>query len=278
MPPPIYSTNHGGGDVWKLAVITLVGVGLSSCGTLPKGGAGPAIPMARIMEAVRCQIADAFSAGNPDPAGMIDWKVLATVTIDGDSGYETHPGIARVAGKNGNLSWSAPSAGVTFKDDTTRHTESELKSKDIDGLIRLAPCPGAGAMQGLGVGEWLRAAKAGQPGPLSGATAGKTNYHKVYTVEATAGGGLKFAVAEYSISFEGNKANASNTYTIDVRFGPQTGEDAPFVGVFASEDLGLNAAGEFDDFSDLRADRDEKEREEDTIIKVPPGQPIVIGP
>ena len=77
--------------MWRLAVISLVGVGLSSCGTLPKGGAGPMISQARVLEAVRCQIAEAFAAENPDPAGMIGWKLLATVSIDGASGYETHP-------------------------------------------------------------------------------------------------------------------------------------------------------------------------------------------
>jgi len=75
--------------MWRLAVISIIGVGLSSCGTLPKGATGPAVPVARIVEAVRCQLAAAFAPGNPDPAGMIGWKVLTTITINGDSGFES---------------------------------------------------------------------------------------------------------------------------------------------------------------------------------------------
>lgn len=72
----------------------------------------------------------------------------------------------------------------------------------------------------------------------------------------------------------------STTYTIDVRLGPQTGTNAPFMAVFGAE-FGLNEFGAIDDFSDLRQDRDkeeEEEEEEDTVIRVPPGQTITIGP
>ncbi len=124
--------------------------------------------------------------------------------------------------------------------------------------------------------RWLRDTKAGQPSLNSGATVGKTTFRRTYKVTASTGGGLKLTFAEYTLSLEGNTASASNTYVIDIRFGPQTGGGAPLMGL-GSEVLGLNAAGKFDDFSDLRADRD-KEEEDETVIKVPPGTPVVIGP
>jgi hypothetical protein len=234
------------------------------------------ISQARVLEAVRCQIAEAFAAENPDPAGMIGWKLLATVSIDGASGYETHPGLGRSSGKSGNLSWSATTAGMNVTDDTTVHTGGEIKTNDIPTLIGLAPC-GSDTVIGLPLAERLRAAKAGQPGANSGADPGKVTFRKVYKIEATAGTGFSLTFSEYKASFEGNKADASNTYTIDVRLGPQTGGQAPFMSIVGAEFFGLNAAGQFDDFSDLRADRDKEDEEEDTVIKVPPGVPITIG-
>lgn len=269
--------------MWRLAVISIIGVGLSSCGTLPKGGAGPAVPVARIVEAVRCQLAAAFAPGNPDPAGMIGWKVLTTITINGDSGFEVRPGIAGVSGTSGNASWKAPTGGMSYVGSTKRTLESEYKVRDIRSEIERAPCPnpdGPTAARGLDVTSWLRSTTAGQPAVDSGATPLKATYKNTFTVGASVGGGLTFTFADFSLSFEGNKANVSTTYTIDVRLGPQTGPNTPFMAVFGAE-FGLNEFGAVDDFSDLRQDRDkeeEEEKEEDTIIRVPPGQSIVIGP
>ena len=261
--------------MWKVVFISVLGVGLCSCSSLPKGGAGPMIPSARIIEAVRCQLASAFAPGNPDPAGIINWKMLATVTINADSGYEIRPGIAGLAGKSGKASWVAPGAGVGFTDVTTRKTSTECKVQNIPGAIASGPCPAPDtpdASRGLGVGAWLREATAGQPAPGTGATPGQMTYKKTYTVDAKANGGLTLTFADYSLTFQGNKANLTNTYTVDVRLGPQTGATAPFaVGV----EFGLNTSGQFDDFSDLRAQRD-KDEDDETIIKVPPGQSIII--
>jgi hypothetical protein len=230
--------------------------------------------MGLVVEAVRCQIARAFAPGNPDPANMINGKLLATITTDSDSDYKVNPGFGRVGGKKDNLSWSATTAALSFTGDTKRHNEAEIKTKDIPDLIAVGPCPGA--TEGLGVERWLRDTKAGQPSVHSGATVGKTTFRRTYKVTASTGGGFRLTFAEYTLSLDGNTANASNTYVIDIRFGPQTGGAAPFQGL-GLEVLGLNAEGRFDDFSDLRADRD-KEEEDETVIKVPPGTPITIGP
>jgi hypothetical protein len=254
-------------------------VSLSSCGTLPKGAAGPAVPTARIVEAVRCQLAQAFAPGNPDPAGMIGWKVLTTVTINGDSGYEIRPGIAGVSGKAGKASWKAPTGGTSYVGSTRRKIESEYKVRDIRSEIERAPCPDPEAQtaaQGLDIAAWLRGAAAGQPSPESGATPLKASYTNTFTVGASAGGGLTFTFTDFSLSFEGNRASVSTMYTIDVRLGPQTGSNAPFLAIDGQR-FGVNEFGAFDDFSDLRADRDADE-EDDTVIKVPPGQSIIIGP
>lgn len=262
--------------MWRLAVISVLGVGLGSCGTLPKGGAGPVVPMSLVVEAVRCQIARAFAPGNPDPGDMLSGKLLATITTDSDSDYQVHPGFGRAAGKKDNLSWTATSAGLSFTGDTKRHNEAEIKTTNIRELIALGPCPNAVATEGLGVETWLRHTKAGQPGLDSGATVGKTTFRRTYKVLASTGGGLKLTFAEYTVSLEGNTATASNTYVIDIRFGPQTGGAAPLQGLGLGR-LGLNAQGALDDFSDLRADRD-KEEDDETVIKVPSGTPITIGP
>lgn len=262
--------------MWRLAVVSIVGMGLSSCGTLPKGTAGPTVSTARIVEAVRCQLHEAFAPGNPDPAGMIGWKMLATITINGDSGYEMRPGLAGVSGKAGNASWKAPTSGFSVVGSTKRKIDTEYKVPDIRSEIGRLPCPAPGApaaTQGLDIADWLRRASAGQPAPDSGASPQKASYNHTFTIGVSTGGGLTFSFADFSLSFEGNKASASTMHTIDIRLGPQTGPNAPFMG--AGENFGLNEFGEFDEFSDLRRDRDEDEAEE-TVIKVPPGQSIII--
>jgi len=275
-----YPVDHstGAGKVWRLAIISLVGVGLSSCSSLPKGGTGPIIAPARIVEAVRCELARAFAPGNPDPAGIIGWKVLTTITIDDAIGYEVHPGIAGMSGKSGKATWKAPTGGIGYVGSTTRHAETEYKVRDIRSAIERAPCPDPDAptaARGLPIATWLRNFAGGQPAPETGAAPVKTSLHRVYTASASAGGGLTFAFADFSLSFEGNKASLSNTYTIDVRRGPQTGPSAPFMSAGLAEAFGFNELGELDDFSDLRRDRD-KDEEDETVIKVAPGQSIII--
>ena len=259
--------------MWRLAVISIIGVSLSSCGTLPKGAAGPAVPTARIVEAVRCQLAEAVAPGNPDPAGMIGWKVLTTVTINGDSGYEIRPGIAGVSGKAGKASWKAPTSGFSAVGSTKRKIENEYGVLDIGGEIARAPCPAPGspgATQGLDLAHWLYAASAGQPASNANVTPKKVSYNHTYTVGVSAGGGLTFTFVDFSLSFEGNKASASTAYTIDVRLEPQ-----PLPRLLVAEpDRFLSGP---DPFDSLRADRDADE-EDETIIKVPPGQSIIIGP
>lgn len=181
--------------MWRLAVISIVGMSLGSCGTLPKGVTGPAVPVARIVEAVRCQLAAAFAPGNPDPAGMIGWKVLTTISINGDSSFEVRPGIARVAGKSGKASWKAPTGGMSYVGNTKRTLESEYKVRDIRSEIERAPCPdpdGPTAARGLDIAGWLRGTTAGQPATDSGATPLKATYKNTFTVGASAGGGLTF--------------------------------------------------------------------------------------
>jgi hypothetical protein len=268
--------------MWRLAVISIIGAGLAGCGTLPKGATGPAVPIARIVEAVRCQVAAAFAPGNPDPAGMIGWKMLTTVTINGDSGFEVRPGVTGVAGKAGKASWKAATGGTSFIGTTKRSVETEYKVRDIRTEIERAPCPDPddpAAARGLDIAGWLRGATAGQPPTESGATPLKATYKNTFAVGASVGGGLTFTFTDFSLSIEGNKANVNTTYTIDVRLGPQTGPNAPFM--MGGENFGLNEFGAFDDFSDLRRDRDEEEeeeKEEETVIRVPPGQTITIGP
>lgn len=259
--------------MWRLAVISIVGVSLSSCGTLPKGGAGPVVSTARIVEAIRCQLHEAFDAGNPDPAGMKTWKMLATITINGDSGYEMRPGLTGVSGKAGKASWKAPTSGMSVVGSTRRKIENEYGVLDIGAEIARAPCPAPGtpgATQGLELAHWLHAASAGQPAGNANVSPKKVTYNHTYTVGVSAGGGLTFTFVDFSLSFEGNKASASTAYTIDVRLEPQP---VPRL-LGAGPDRFLS---EPDPFAELRADRDADE-EEDTIIKVPPGQSITIGP
>lgn len=235
---------------------------------------------ARIVEAVRCELARAFAPGNPDPAGIIGWKVLTTITIDDTSGHEVHPGIAGISGKSGKATWKAPTGGIGYVDSTTRHDETEYKVRDIRSEIERAPCPDPDAptaARGLPIAAWLRNFAGGQPAPETGAAPVRTSLHRVYTASASAGGGITFAYADVSVSFEGNKASLSNTYTIDVRLGPQAGAGAPFLPAGLSEAFGFNELGELDDFSDLRRDRD-KDKDDETVIKVPSGQTITIGP
>lgn len=259
--------------MWRLAVISIIGVSLGSCGTLPKGGAGPVVSTARIVEAIRCELGEAFGAGNPDPAGMKTWRMLATITINGDSAYEMRPGLTGVAGKAGKASWKAPTSGFSVVGSTKRKIENEYGVLDIGAEIARAPCPAPespAATQGLDLGHWLYAASAGQPASNANVTPKKVSYNHAYTVGVSAGGGLTFTFVDFSLSFEGNKASASTAYTIDVRLEPQ-----PLPRLLVAEpDRFLSGP---DPFDSLRADRDADE-EDETIIKVPPGQSIIIGP
>lgn len=260
--------------MWRLASISILGLCVGSCGTIPAGSVGPAVSAAQIVEAVRCQFASAFS-GTPDPAGMIDWKALATITLNNDTGYEIHPGFAGVAGKAGKATWKAPASGMGFVGTTKRKIETEYRMPVIRAEIDKGPCTHWAI--GLDIASsWLRPAVSGAPTIASGAVPKLSSYTNTFTVSASAGGGVTFAFADFSLSLEGNKASASRVYTIDVRVGPQTGSNAPFVSPAFSEELGLNADGDLDDFSDLRRDR-EKDEEDETVIKVPPGVPITIG-
>lgn len=206
---------------------------------------------------------------------MKDWKVLTVITVNGNTGYGVHPGISGVAGTYGKAKWKAPSSGLDFVDDTRRETKTTYKVRNISEAIA-APCPNPeapDATKGLDIGSWLINLTAGQPTKESGAAPEYASYKKTYTVTASAGGGLTFAFADFSLEFEGNTASASNAYTIDVKLGPQQGDGSPFEMAVEGEDVDEDKAT-FDFLEQLIKD----EEEEDTTIKVPPGTPIVIGP
>jgi hypothetical protein len=256
-------------------VVSILGLCVSGCGTLPAGLPGPAVSTAEIVEAVRCEFIAAFDGG-PDPARIADWQALVTITLNNDSGYETHPGFAGVAGKSGKLTWTAPSSGVGLVGSTTRKIETEYPVPVIGREINKAPCAVPHAT-GLDIASsWLRPAVAGAPSVASGAITKTGSYTNTFTVSASAGSGMTLKFEDFSLSLEGNKANASRVYKIDVRLSPPSKPTAPPVTFGLSDNLGLNLNGEYDQFSEMRRERD-KDEEDDTVIKVPSGVPIVIG-
>lgn len=245
----------------KLIFIALAMSTVSACATLPKGAGAPAVPPARIIEAIHCQLAGVFAPGQADPAGLGNWGALATLTTTVGSSAVVQPSLVGIAGTSGIAKWKAPTASTKFDDSVTRKSVVEYLEPRLDRVAASGTCNGTA--DGLDVGPWLRASVAGMPASGSGAAPTSLSYERTYAVTASAGGGLTFAAADFSLTLEGNSRSHSNTYKVNIQF---TKPQQQTFGLRGAEDELLEA---------LRAQRDEDEDKE-TTITVAPGQTIII--
>jgi hypothetical protein len=249
-------------------VLTSMALLLASCTNLPDAGTTSVVPIVRIVEAVRCEVMAAFSAGTPDPASLALWPALLTITTKIDSNATVQPGVSLAAGKSAKLAWKAPGASVKNENGIARESVIEYTIRALDQAGQGMACehPGAPAIaQGLDLREWLQQTASGMPPLSSDLAIKKVAYKKTYKVTANASGGLSFTIDDLTLSLEGNSLGQTNSYEINVQL------KEPPKAMLANAGAAVPAAF----IQELRDQRDE-DADKETTITVAPGQSIII--
>lgn len=246
----------------RIGVGFAVAATLSGCATVPVGtDVALRATDSAVVAAIRCAYAEAFSGSTLDPAGLGNWGALATLTDTQSDGAATRPALAVADGSAGAMKWKAVGGGTKFERTTEEKSVLEytvLKLSNVDPA-GTCPAPGSAASaKGLDLAHFLEDKAASLPDPSSGAKVKSLSYIRVYTVTATAGGGLSFAVGDVSLNLEGNSLSRTSKYEINIQF------TKPTAGADLSTLLGV-----------LRSQRDD-DLEKETTITVAPGQSIII--